>query len=201
MLCFKWNAGAHLVSVSGSQDTRDHQSVATALQYEDAKTRARYIAHTLIDSKGQFGLWADGDNRINDWRYRYGVFRLGPGLLWSDSTPANDQQGGYVRTELHRLRYNLTAGLEVFQTDIDKQPDIAGVDMSSSFLNGSWRLARKTSIGGTLNLRNSSARDVLSDDSHAYTLSGFVNHAFPIGASRLQLQASELEQAGNNGNA
>ena len=197
----KWRAGAHLVSVSGSEDTRDHQSVATAFQYLDSKTRARYIAHTLVDSKGQYGLWADGENRINDWRYRYGLFRLGPGLLWTDSTPANDQQGGYVRTEIHRLRYNMTAGLEVFQTDIDKQPEIAGVDIFNSFLNGTWRLARKTSIGGTLSLRNNSARDVLSDDSHAYRLSGFVTHAFPIGASRLQLQTSELEQAGNNGNA
>ena len=56
-------------------------------------------------------------------------------------------------------------------------------------------------LAAPLNLRNSSARDVLSDDSHAYTLSGFVTHAFPIGASRLQLQASELDRAGNNGNS
>jgi hypothetical protein len=197
----KWRAGAHLVSVNGSENTRDHQSVVTALQYEDPGTRDRYISHALVDSNGQYGLWLDGDNRIHDWRYRYGVFRLEPGLLWSDSTPANDQQGVYLRTETQRLRYNVTAGLEAYQNDIDRQSGIAGANFYNGFVNGTWRMTRKTSVGGTLNLRDIAARDVQAHDSHAYTLSGFVSHAFPVGRTRLQLQAAELEQSGKNGNA
>ena len=197
----RWNAGAHLVSLTGSKNTLDHQSAVAALLYDKPGTRDRYSAHALVDSKGHNGVWLDGDNRIRDWRYRYGIFRLEPGLLWSESTPANDQQGAYVRTEMQRSRYNLTAGLDALQTDIDNQPGIAGVNLYNGFVNGTWRVTRKTSVGGTLNLQEDSARDVTANDSHSYSLSGFVAHAFPVGRTRLQLQATELEQSGKNGNA
>ena len=200
-LNYKWRAGAHLVSVNGSQNTRDHQSMITAVQYEDPGTRDRYLAHALVDSNGQYGVWLDGDNRINDWRYRYGIFRLEPELLWSDSTPANDQQGAYMRSEMQRLRYDVTIGLDLLQTDIDKRSDIAGSNLYNGFVNATWRMARKTSVGSTLTLRGRSPRDGLDDDAHTYTLSGFASYAFAVGTSRLQVQASDLEESGMSGNA
>ena len=197
----KWRAGAHLVSVNGSENTSDHQSMVTALQFEDPESRDRYLAHALVDSNGQYGVWLDGDNRINDWRYRYGIFRLDPELLWSDSTPANDQQGAYVRSEMQRLRYDVTIGLDLLQTDIDNRPDIIGNNLFNGFVNATWRLTRKTNVGSTLTLRGNSPRDGLEDDSHAYTLAGFVSHGFPVGTSRLQLKAADLKQSGKTGNA
>jgi len=197
----KWRAGTHLVSVNGSENTSDHQSMVTALQFEDPETRDRYLAHALVDSNGQYGVWLDGDNRVNDWRYRYGIFRLDPELLWSDSTPANDQQGAYVRSELQRLRYDITIGLDLLQTDIDQRPDIAGNNLFNGFVNTTRRLTHKTNVGGTLTLRGNSPRDGIEDDSHAYTLAGFVSHGFPIGTSRLQLKAADLEESGKSGNA
>ena len=200
-LADKWRAGAHLVSVNGSENTSDHQSMVTAVQYDDTETRDRYIAHALVDSNGQYGVWLDGDNRVNDWRHRYGIFRLDPELLWSDSTPANDQQGAYVRSEMQRLRYDVTIGLDLLQTDIDQRPDIAGNNLFNGFVNSTWRLTRKTNVGSTLTLRGNSPRDGLEDDSHAYTLSGFVSHGFPVGTSRLQVKAADLEESGKSGNA
>jgi len=197
----KWRAGTHLVSVNGSENTSDHQSMVTALQFEDPETRDRYLAHALVDSNGQYGVWLDGDNRIHDWRYRYGIFRLDPDLLWTDSTPANDQQGAYVRSELQRLRYDITIGLDLLQTDIDQRADVAGNNLFNGFVNATWRMSRKTNVGSTLTLRCNSPRDGPEDDSHDYTLTGFVSHGFPIGTSRLQVKASDLDESGKSGNA
>lgn len=147
-----------------SNNTPDHQSAATALQFETPDQRNRYIGHVLVDSKGQYGIWADGDNRIRHWRHRYGLFRLDPELLWSDNEPNNDQQGGYLRSEMRTLRYDFTAGLDLNQTNIDNRSQRAGNNLYNGFLNGSWRMTSKTNLGGTLTLRHRNPRDDLTDD-------------------------------------
>ena len=200
-LNYKWRAGTHLVSVNGAENTDNHQSMVTALQYDDPGTRDRYLAHALVDSNGQYGVWLDGDNRIHDWRYRYGIFRLDPELLWTDSTPVNDQQGVYVRSEMQRLRYDITIGLDLLQTDIEQRANVAGNNLFNGFANATWRMSRRTNVGSTLTLRGASPRDGPEEDSHAYTLTGFVSHGFPIGTSRLQVKASDLDESGKSGNA
>ena len=200
-LATDWRAGAHLVNVSGSDNTTDHQSVATAVQYQSPDENDRYVGHVLVDSEGQYGVWMDGDNRVNRWRHRYGLFRLDPELLWSDNEPNNDQQGGYLRSEMTTLRYSLTAGLDLTQTNIDDRDDRAGSNLYNSFVNGSWRMNRKTSFGGTLTLRGSDPRDDFTeDDTHNAILSSYVSHAFAVGTTRLQLLASRLEEGSDSGN-
>ncbi|MGD8853059.1 MAG: carboxypeptidase-like regulatory domain-containing protein [Gammaproteobacteria bacterium] len=194
-------AGAHLVHVDGSDNTTDHQSLASAVQYLSADGAGLYTGHALVDSEAQYGLWADGDNRIGRWRHRYGLFRLEPELLWSDNEPNNDQQGGYLRSEMTTLRYDVAFGLDLTQTDIDNRDERAGNNLYNGFVNGSWRRSRKTTVGGTLTLRGSDPRDDFSrDDTRAYQLSGFVAHGFQIGVSRLQLLASRLQEGGKTGN-
>jgi hypothetical protein len=196
-----WRAGAQLVSVQGSSNTPDHESVASAVQYQSPDERERYVGHVLIDSEGQYGVWADGDNRVHRWRHRYGLFRMDPDLLWSDNQPNNDQQGGYLRSELTTLRYNFTAGLDLTQTNIDNRADRAGNNLYNGFVNGSWRMNRTTSFGGTLTLRGKDARDDFTeDDARNVILTGFVSHAYPIGTTRLQVLASRIEEVGDNGN-
>jgi len=196
-----WRAGAHLVKVSGSDNTEDHQSVATAVQYLSPDENNRYVGHVLVDSEGQYGVWADGDSRVNRWRHRYGLFRLEPELLWSDNEPNNDQQGGYLRSEITHLRYNLTAGLDLTQTDINDRDDRAGNNLYNGFVNGAWRMNRKTTFGGTLTLRGSSPRDDFTDeDTRNVSLSSYVSHAFAVGTTRLQLLASRLEEGSDSGN-
>ena len=197
----KWRAGTHLVSVNGSENTSNHQSMVTALQYMDPETRDHYLAHALVDSHGQYGVWLDGDNRIHDWRYRYGIFRLDPELLWSDSAPVNDQQDVYVRSEMQRLRYDITIGLDLLQTDIDQRSDVAGNNLFNGFVNATWRMSRKTNVGSTLTLRGNSPCDGPEEDSHAYTPTGFVSHGLPIGTSRVQVKASDLDKSGKRGNS
>jgi hypothetical protein len=200
-LSMNWRAGAQLVSVTGSDNTPDHQSVASAVQYQSPDEDNRYVGHVLVDSEGQYGVWADGDSRMNRWRHRYGLFRLEPDLLWSDNQPNNDQQGGYLRSELATLRYNFTTGLDLIQTNIDNRADRAGNNLYNGFVNGSWRMNRKTTLGGTLTLRGNEARDELGGgDTHNIVLSSYVSRATPVGTTRLQLLASRIEEVGDSGN-
>ena len=196
-----WRAGTHLIHVAGSADVKDHQSLATALQYQTPDLRQRYVGHMLQDSEGNNGLWVDGDTRAGSWRHRYGLFRLEPDLLWTDTSPTDDQQGGYVRSEMARLRFNFSAGLEFTQTNIDDRTDRSGIDLYNAFLNGNWRQTSRTSLGSSLSARSSEPRNgVPVEKSRDYLLSGYVTHGFPVGTSRLQLTTSRLERGGENGN-
>jgi hypothetical protein len=195
-----WRAGSHLVHVTGSGDVKDHQSLASALQYQSSDRRQRYVGHVLLDSEGNNGVWLDGDSRAGNWRHRYGLFRMEPDLLWTDTSPTDDQQGGYVRSEMARLRFNLSAGLDLTQTNIDNRDDRAGIDLYNAFVNGNWRQTSRTSLGSSLSMRASEPRNgIRVEKSRDYLLSGYVSHGFSVGTSRLQLTASRLERDGENG--
>jgi len=195
-----WRAGTHLVHVTGSGEVIDHQSLASALQYQTPDQRQRYVGHVLLDSEGNNGVWLDGDSRAGNWRYRYGLFRMEPELLWTDTSPTDDQQGGYVRSEMARLRFNLSAGLDLTQTNIDGRDDRAGIDLYNAFVNGNWRKTSRTSLGSSLSARASEPRNgIRVEKSRDYLLSGYVSHGFSVGTSRLQLTASRLERDSENG--
>jgi len=195
-----WRAGTHLVQVTGSREVSDHQSLASAVQFETPDQRQRYQGHVLLDSDGNNGMWLDGDSRAGNWRHRYGLFRMEPELLWTDVSPTDDQQGGYVRSEMARLRFNISAGLELTQTNIDDRADRAGIDLYNAFMNGNWRQTSRTSLGSSLSASASEPRNGIPvGKSRDYMLSGYVAHGFPVGTSRLQLTASRLERDDENG--
>jgi hypothetical protein len=197
-----WRAAAYLVHVDGAAEVRDHQSMATALQYETPDRKQRYQGHLLADSKGNNGVWLDGDTQVDRSRFRYGLFRLEPELLWTDTSPTDDQQGSYIRYDLKALRYDLTSGADLVQTDIDNRPDRAGNNLFNAFVNGAWRMTSRTSVGGTLTARGNNPRDDLAgDENRGYFLSGYTAHGFPIGTSRLQLSSARLEQGSDTGYA
>jgi len=197
-----WRAAAYLVHVDGAEEVRDHQSIATALQYETPDRKQRYQGHLLADSKGNNGAWLDGDTQVDRARYRYGLFRLEPELLWTDTSPTDDQQGGYIRYDLKALRYDLTSGVDLLQTDIDNRQDRAGNNLFNTFINGAWRMSSRTSVGGTLTARGNNPRDDLGgDENRGYFLSGYTAHAFSIGTSRLQLSSARLEEGSDTGHA
>ena len=197
-----WRAAAYLVHVDGAQDVRDHQSMATALQYETPDRKQRYQGHLLADSKGNNGAWLDGDTQVDRSRYRYGVFRLEPELLWTDTSPTEDQQGGYVRYDLKALRYDLTSGADLIQTDIDNRRDRAGNNLFNVFLNGAWRMTSRTTVGGTLTARGNNPRDDLGgDENRGYSVSAYTAHGYSIGTSRLQFSTARLEEGSDTGHA
>jgi len=99
-----------------------------------------------------------------------------------------------------RLRYDLTAGMDLTQTNIDKRSDRSGVTLYNVFTNGNWRMNSRTTLGGTLSGRSSEPRNGISvEKSNSYTVSGYTAHRFRIGMSRLQLSASQLERDAETG--
>ena len=195
-----WRAGSHLVHVDGSDAVADHQSVASALQYETPDRRRRYQGHLLVDSEGNNGVWLDVDTSSGPWRQRYGVFRLEPELLWAETSPTDDQQGGYLRAEYARLRYDLIAGIDLTQTNIDDRENRSGVNLYNVFVNSNWRMNSSSTLGGSLTARSSEPRNGISvEKSNSLDASGYAAHRFQIGMSRLQLTASQLERDGETG--
>ena len=90
-----WTGGFQSWVLRDDETVNDHQSVAGAIEYYDRATKTLGQLHTLVDSTGNLGVWADTDHFLGRWRHRYGFFRLEPGLLWSDARIANDTQGIY----------------------------------------------------------------------------------------------------------
>ena len=197
----QWRAGTYALDLKDAADIPDHQSIASAVEYQSPDESQRYKAHLLLDSRGQNGAWVDGDMRVNRWRNRYGVFRLEPDLLWADTALTNDQQGAYIRSETRSLRNAFTTGLDFVDTNIDGDSTRPDSYLYNGFLDDSWRWTHKIIIGSTLTMRGSSPRnDAAADESRNYVVSGYISRGFSIGTSRLQISASRLEEGNDTGN-
>jgi len=194
------HTGIHLVHVDGAANVADHGSIAGVVEFRDAPRGRRYQAHVLADTRGAAGLWLDGDVYAGRWRHRFGAFRLGPELLWTDVAMASDQQGLYSRADMQTLRYQLAGGLEFNTSDIDDDPLRNGTRNITAFVTGNRQLSRLSSIGGALNLRDSHATDgTVTGDSRAVRLTGYGSHRFAVGVTRLQLQLADIENGPDHG--
>lgn len=193
-------AGLQLAHVDGVMSVPDHQSVAGALQYRDTSGVKMYQGHFLADNKGAAGIWLDADTLLQRWQHRYGIFRIEPDILWTDTAMASDQQGFYARSELRLLRYQLSGGIDFTASDINHDPALNGTRSSSLYLNGNRTLNRLTSVGSTLNVRDLQSEDsATASDLRDTRLSLFMAHNFPIGTSRLQLEAADIRNGANHG--
>jgi hypothetical protein len=193
-------AGMQLAHVDDVLNMPDHQSVAGALQYRDAAGEQIYQGHFLADSEGATGVWLDADTLHGRWRQRYGVFRIEPDVLWTDTAMTNDQQGFYARSELRLLRYQLSGGIDFTATDINQDPALNGINSTSLYLNGNRALNRLTSVGSTLNVRALQSEDnTTASDLRDNRLSLFMAHNFPIGTSRLQMEVADIRNGASHG--
>lgn len=192
--------GLHVVNINDSQTVTDHQSYAGVVEYRDGPHGDRYQAHMLGDSLGATGLWLDGDVLAGRWRNRFGVYRLAPDLLWTDVAMPSDQQGFYTRADLQTLRYQLAGGLEFSTTDLEDDPQIVGTRNTTAFVNGNRRLTQLSSLGGTLNLRDTRSTDTaVAGDTRDVRLTVYGSHRLEVGTSRLQLQLADIERGVHHG--
>ena len=197
-----WSAGAHMVALNDSDDVKDHESAAMALQYLSEDERHRYVGHVLAGSTGGEGVWLDGDNRLGRWRHRYGLFWLEPDMLWSDASVTDDQQGLYSRSELRAPRYNVTVGTDFSENNVKDRDNRPQSRSSNVFITGNRRLRRQTSAGGTLSLNHVDPRnDLAGEDAHVLRLSSYIQRRFRPGTSRLEVFLADIEDRGDNGNA
>ena len=182
-----WTGGFQSWVLRDDKTVSDHQSVAGAIEYYDPVTKTLGQLHTLVDSTGNLGVWADADHFLGRWRHRYGLFRLEPGLLWSDARIASDTQGIYWRADKRGFRRTWGAGVDLQESNIESAPARAGVVLMNSFASLTWRLTRRLSAGGIANLglqRPGRGRSTESIDS--YGLTAFLANEFDFGQSRFQ---------------
>jgi hypothetical protein len=192
--------GMHIVNINGSRTVPDHQSYAGVVEYRDGPYGGHYQAHVLADSLGATGLWLDGDVLAGRWRNRFGAYRLEPDLLWTDVAVASDQQGFYTRADLQSLRYQLAGGIEFNTTDLGDDPQIVGTRNTTAFVNGNRQLTRRSSIGGTVNLRDTRNMDpVPASDARDIRLTVYGSHRLEVGTTRLQVQVADIERGVHHG--
>jgi len=197
----RWLMSGQVIALNASDEVRDHETGALALQYQSDDRRHTYVGHTLMGSDGGDAVWLDGDNQFGRWRQRYGVFWLEPDLLWSDVSLTDDQQGIYTRSELRSRRYNLTIGVDFNENNIKDNKALPKNRFSNLFFTGNRRLQRTTSVGGTASYLDIDPRNAAAgDDSRVIRLTGYVQQRFGIGDTRLEITAADIEKNNENGN-
>ena len=140
------------------------------------------MLHGLHDSTGNAGVWADGDSRWGRWRHRYGLFRLEPDLLWTDTPISNDRQGLYWRADRRGFRRTWSLGTDISESNIDGLPDRAGIFNSTLFGSLSWRLNRKTTVGAFGNVAfRRPGRGLDSESVNTINLNSFINRDVGFG--------------------
>lgn len=191
---------AQIVSLSGSEEVDDHESLAGVLGYETVDKRHRYLGHFLADSEGGNGIWLDGDDRVGRWRHRYGVFYLDPDLLWTEVALTDDQQGFYTRSEVRSVRYNLTVGTDLMENNVDNDETLPQTRTSNIFVTGNRRINSKTGLGATLSLLAVDARnDAAGKDSGRDRISVYLSRKSAIGNSRFEVFGADIDNQGDAG--
>ena len=89
----QWAVAAQAWSTQNPEEGGSHQSVATAMKYQDKKSTQNFQVHTLMDDSGHVGGWVDNQFPVQRWQLYTGIFILEPGLEWTDTEIDNDREG------------------------------------------------------------------------------------------------------------
>ena len=183
----QWAVAAQVWATDNPEQGDDHQSVATAIQYQDKKNKQTFQLHTLMDNSGHVGGWVDNQFPVQRWQLYTGIYILEPGLDWTDAQIDNDREGMYWRGERSGFRWQWALGNELFRTNIYEDSRKAGYIRTSSFVNGSYRYRRKTSFGGSVDVDTRRADSGTADrDDEEYNLKAWGRHETPLGTTRIQ---------------
>jgi hypothetical protein len=192
-----WAASAQINSVAGADVVADHQSGAIALQYWSPDRRDRFQLHTLADSRGRAGAWFDADQKSGALQNRYGVFRIEPDVLWTDTLILNDQQGGYWRSDYRTLRYTLAGGADFTDNNIRNDPARAGSRIGSAFVSGFWRHDRTLAFNANANVNRNQPKFAGPGIATATTATAnaAVAKTLDWGVTRVQLTHTQTDSA------
>ncbi|MEJ2059760.1 MAG: hypothetical protein P8Y64_04660 [Gammaproteobacteria bacterium] len=188
----RWRAAARIVSLHGHEDVANHETAVGAVEYNNRDNSQDYQLHVMQDSLGHNGSWLDTRFTGRRWTNRFGLYRMDPGLLWTDAPIINDTQGVYARADLSRSLYNVNLGGDWSQTNLNDDPTLAGIDYTNLYANGNYRLNYKLTIGGSLTYQNAAARSgTATQDSDSTSLSGRLSQQSSLGTTRYQLTWNE----------
>jgi hypothetical protein len=193
-----WSVAGETISLRGDPQVRDHDAASVAAEYGTIGALVHHKAQVVADSDSNLGAWFDGDVTSGRVRQRFGAFQLDPNLAWGDGQLANDQRGAYWRGDYRLLKYTLSGGADLGQTDIRDDPSRAATRSGSAYGTFSLRIDRNLSVGAGITYQQ--ARIRFTDSPRASTVSGnaYASWNNPWGLSRFDLSAFRATASGQS---
>jgi len=179
--------GAQTITTIDVPNVIDHTSLVAALRYILPEKQGDASMRVLLDGKGRQGGWADVDIARDQLRHLFGVFRLDPGLLWADSTIANDQQGAYWRGESRRLRQFISGGVSITDTNLTRDESRGGQTTGDAFIGTTLRIDRNLSLGGNFSTVVTQPKRPTAARSKTFSGSAFLSRSSWFGVTRLDV--------------
>ncbi len=194
-----WSVGGQAISLRRDPLMRDHEAASVAVEYGSLGDLVHHKAQLVRDSDSNFGAWFDGDVTSGWLRQRFGLFHLDPQLAWGDGLLANDQRGAYWRADYRLLRYTMSGGLDLNQTNVRDDPSKAATRSGTAYGTFSLRLDRNLTVGGGLSYEQ--AHNRFTDSPRASTLNGnaYASWTTPWGLSRFDLSTFRATSSGQPG--
>lgn len=159
--------------------------------------------HLLGSSNGGVGGWTDWENRLANWTLRYGAYGLSRTLLYNDAFFINNQRGAYFRSDYYDLTKFGSVGIDAAQINPHPRVGEIGTNIVQGLASGTYRLGRRESLGGTLNVLYQSPIAGEGIPPGPSTVSGSVSAYYSMGSrvGTTQIQYTHGFQSGSTLNS
>ena len=184
-----WTLGGEAIGVHGSVETPDHAAATLAAEYGGVGELVHHKAQVVADDHSNAGAWYDGDVTIGRTRQRFGLYQLDPGLEWGEAPIAGDQRGAYWRADYRMLRYSLSGGAELAQTNLRDDPAKAQVRSGTAYGTFALRIDRNLNVGAGLTLGETRNRFAASARGRTSSANLYASWTNPLGLSRFDVNA------------
>jgi len=182
-----WTVGGEAIGVRGSVDTPDHAAGTLAVEYGGVGELIHHKAQVVADDRSNAGAWYDGDVTTGRMRQRFGLYQLDPGLEWGEAPISADQRGGYWRADYRMLRYTLSGGAELAETNLRSDPSKAQVRSGTAYGTFSLRIDRNLTVGAGLTLGETRNRFTASARGRTSSATTYASWTNPLGLSRFDV--------------
>jgi hypothetical protein len=147
----QWRFGVEANYFTGSTNVPENGNYSGVVEYSWTPYDHAKL-HLLGSSNGGFGGWTDWENRLANWTYRYGAYALSRTLLYNDAFFINNQRGAYARSDYYDLTKFASVGIDAAQINPQPRAGEIGTNIVQGLASGTYRLGRRESLGGTLNV-------------------------------------------------
>jgi hypothetical protein len=185
--------GGELANLRDDDDIRDHTSMLLGARYAPPWSAHEHSARLLADGDGSLGFWTDsvtelGTNPV----LRYGMFYFDAELAWTDVPIANDQMGLYLRADISKYRYSLSAGYDYTETGLDAI-ELAPSKTNTIYVSSNLRVARRLSLGFNGDVSTRSFTGTFSDEQFVWRGNAYVLLGLWLGDMRIEAFGDEVD--------
>ena len=182
-----WRFGGQAISARGAADVPDHDAATVAAEYGSIGALVHDKAQVVADDHSRVGAWFDGDMTVGRTRQRFGAYQLDPDLQWADVPMANDQRGAYWRADYHMLRYSLSGGADLAQTNLRDDPSKSATRSGAAYGTFSLRIDRDLTVGAGLTYQGTRTRFSSSPRGSSISANAYASWNNELGLTRFDL--------------